>query len=179
MLSSTRLVSPTLLFLAAGAFAQLAESVAAFETLQTWYDNSTGLWNTAGWWNAANSLTVVAELAATDSGILADAETIFETTFTVAPTANPADGVEKSVASNGDTQTRYPAGWPYKGVWKRASTDPTDPSSWLDGANDDAQWWALAWVAAYDVTGNYTYLTLAEGLFSDIVSLPILWSFFV
>jgi hypothetical protein len=179
MLGNTKLVSPALLLLAAtGASAQLANSVTAFTTLQTWYNDTTGLWNTAGWWNAANSLTVVAELAAADPSILDEAVSVFETTFNVAPSANPSDGLEKRVGSNGDIVTIYPAGWPYTLLNKRASTDPTDPSSWLDGANDDAQWWALAWVAAYDVTGNDTYLALAKGLFSDIVSLVVIICWF-
>ena len=174
MASKTGFVSPALLLLVvAGTSAQLANSVTAFRTLQTWYNNATGLWDTAGWWNAANSLTVVAELAAADSSILDEATSIFETTFNIAPSANPSDGLEKMVGPNGDIMTIYPAGWPYDLFSQRASNDPTDPSSWLDGANDDAQWWALAWVAAYDVTQNDTYLDLAEGLFSDIVSLTI------
>lgn len=169
MVAKTGLVSPALLLLATAASAQLTNSVTAFTALQEWYNTSTGLWDTAGWWNAANALTVVAELAAADSSILDDAVSIFETTFSVAPSVNPADGVEKSVGTNGAIDTVYPADWPFSFFEQRASTDPTDPSSWLDGANDDAMWWALAWVAAYDVTGNDTYLSLAEGIFSDIV----------
>jgi hypothetical protein len=166
----TRALASTLLLLAAGASAQTAYAEAAFTTLQEWYDLSTGLWNTAGWWNGANAMTVIAELAAVDASIVQDAISIFETTFNVAPSANPSNGIEKSVGTNGLIQTSYPAGWPNDTISKRAALDSTDPTVWLDGANDDAEWWGLAWIAAYDVTGNETYLTLAEGIFNEIVS---------
>lgn len=164
-------LASSLLLLAAGTSAQIANAEATYATLQEWYNLSTGLWNTAGWWNGANAMTVIAELAAVDAGIVQDAMSVFETTFRVAPSANPSHGIEKSVDTNGLIQTSYPAGWPRDMISKRAAPDPTDPSVWLDRANDDAEWWGLAWVAAYDVTGNETYLTLAEGIFNKIVSL--------
>lgn len=168
--SKASLIAPALLLLTAQVSAQTAEAEAAFATLQTWYDTSTGLWDTAGWWNGANAMTVVAELAAVDAGIVQDAIPIFETTFSVAPSANPSGGLVKNVTAAGLIETSYPPGWPYSSNNKRAAADSTDPTVWLDGANDDAEWWGLAWIAAYDVTGNETYLTLAEGIFSQIVS---------
>ncbi|QGA20881.1 hypothetical protein EYB26_008591 [Talaromyces marneffei] len=163
-------LASSLLLLAAGTSAQIANAEATYATLQEWYNLSTGLWNTAGWWNGANAMTVIAELAAVDAGIVQDAMSVFETTFRVAPSANPSHGIEKSVDTNGLIQTSYPAGWPRDMISKRAAPDPTDPSVWLDRANDDAEWWGLAWVAAYDVTGNETYLTLAEGIFNKIAA---------
>lgn len=170
MTFKTSYLASALLLLAARASAQTANAEAAFATLQEWYDPVTGLWNTAGWWNGANAMTVIAELAAVDASIVQDAISIFETTFSVAPSVNPSNGVEKSVSTNGLIQTTYPAGWPNNTISKRAIQDSTDPTVWLDGANDDAEWWGLAWVAAYDVTGNETYLNLAEGIFNEIVS---------
>jgi predicted alpha-1,6-mannanase (GH76 family) len=41
----------------------LQESGNAVKTLQTWYDPSTGLYKTTGWWNSANSITVLVDYA--------------------------------------------------------------------------------------------------------------------
>lgn len=37
----------------------LQKASLGIEKLQTWYTESTGLWQTTGWWNAANSITVL------------------------------------------------------------------------------------------------------------------------
>ena len=37
----------------------LAEATRGVATLQTWYNQATGLWNTTNWWNAANAATAV------------------------------------------------------------------------------------------------------------------------
>jgi predicted alpha-1,6-mannanase (GH76 family) len=39
----------------------IADSAAGIKTLQTWYAEETGLWETTGWWNAANALTVLVD----------------------------------------------------------------------------------------------------------------------
>jgi predicted alpha-1,6-mannanase (GH76 family) len=46
---------------AAPAAPYLQESGDAVRTLQTWYDPSTGLYKTTGWWNSANSITVLVD----------------------------------------------------------------------------------------------------------------------
>ncbi|MET9223760.1 glycoside hydrolase family 76 protein [Streptomyces sp. NPDC003300] len=40
------------------------------------------------------------------------------------------------------------------------SSDPID-GDFISRATDDAEWWALAWIDAYDLTGNVTYLNEA------------------
>ena len=37
----------------------VANSAAGLATLQKWYVQETGLWNTTGWWNGANALTML------------------------------------------------------------------------------------------------------------------------
>src|SRR5579863_3389164 len=37
----------------------MADAEAGLKTLQAWYAEDTGLWNTTNWWNAANAITVI------------------------------------------------------------------------------------------------------------------------
>jgi predicted alpha-1,6-mannanase (GH76 family) len=39
-------------------------------------------------------------------------------------------------------------------------------ANFVNNYYDDDGWWALAWIEAYDVTGNAQYLTMAETIFS-------------
>jgi predicted alpha-1,6-mannanase (GH76 family) len=41
-------------------------------------------------------------------------------------------------------------------------------SNFIDAYYDDDGWWALAWIDAYDLTGNASYLSMAETIFSNI-----------
>jgi len=41
-------------------------TIAGIDALQGWYNNKTGLWDSTGWWNSANCLTVLADFAALD-----------------------------------------------------------------------------------------------------------------
>lgn len=154
MVPTRRALLASGLLLVAETSAQLNNSEQAFDTLQGWYNPGTGLWDTAGWWNGANAFTVVAELAQAaqsqnDSSVLQSATEIFATTWTVAPSANP--NTDDSVKTNYDS---------------------SNPAVWGGGAYDDNGWWALAWIAAYDVTNNDTYLELAQGIFDGLVNDP-------
>lgn len=40
-----------------------ANAAAGLNTLQSWYSNKTGLWDSTGWWNSANCLTVLGDFA--------------------------------------------------------------------------------------------------------------------
>jgi predicted alpha-1,6-mannanase (GH76 family) len=60
----------------------LQESADAVRTLQSWYDPSTGLYKTTGWWNSANSITVLADYGRVSKS--SEYNTIFANTFTAA-----------------------------------------------------------------------------------------------
>ena len=95
--------------------------------LQTWYTQSTGLWQTTGWWNAANAVTVLVEYSrlSGSSQYLPAVQNAF--------TVNSGGG-------------------------------------FINNYYDDEGWWALAWIAAYDQTGNTNYLSMAEQIFSDMTT---------
>jgi hypothetical protein len=82
----------------------------ALSTLQIWYNAGTGIWDTAGWWNSANVMTMVANLAQADrkNVQLQDLATrIFANTLLQAPAKNPQPGVESEAnrrRSLGDVQ---------------------------------------------------------------------------
>jgi len=43
-------------------------------------------------------------------------------------------------------------------------------ANFINTYDDDEGWWALAWIDAYDLTGNGAYLTMAESIFADIAA---------
>ncbi|KAF7718163.1 Mannan endo-1,6-alpha-mannosidase [Penicillium ucsense] len=135
-------------FKSAIASDELARAQIALNTLQTWYNTTSGLWDTCGWWNGANCMTVIADLAQVDSSVGDLATGVFQNTLVQAPAYNPNPGPENR------TQARV--------------TDGVNAVNWLDSAYDDDGWWALAWIAAYDVTKDSTYLTLAQGIFANL-----------
>ncbi len=102
---------------------------AGIAALQSFYNLSTGLWNTTGWWNAANALeTTIDYVAITDT-------------------------------------------IPYRGVifqtYERQKNGkfPQFINRWF---NDDDGWWALAWIKAYDLTGETRYLEAAKTIFRSM-----------
>ena len=60
----------------------LQESADAVRTLQTWYDPSTGLYKTTGWWNSANAMTVLVDYARVSKST--EYNSVFANTFTAA-----------------------------------------------------------------------------------------------
>ncbi|KAJ5097003.1 CAZyme family GH76 [Penicillium angulare] len=160
LFSARRLFVPTLtasLLLPGVSFAEDAKSRAgtALDALQVWYNTTSGLWDTVGWWNGANCMTTIADLAALDPSVMKTADFVFNNTFLNAPSSNPNPGPETRTNTKRDgllPRTNY-AG---------------NSSDWLDSAYDDDGWWALAWIAAYDVTEENSYLNLAEGIFASL-----------
>lgn len=104
-------------------------AAAGIEALQRWYRPWTGLWRTAGWWNAANALTAV-----------------------IAYTERTGDDTYRPVIER-----------TFRGARRRHS-------DFLVSFFDDNGWWGLAWVAAYDLTGDDRYLEAARTIFANLLT---------
>jgi predicted alpha-1,6-mannanase (GH76 family) len=102
-----------------------ARAAAGIRALQRWYVRHTGLWKTAGWWNAANALTAVIRYTRHTGDRACSG--IIETTFAAAQ---------------------------------------REHANFVNSFFDDNGWWALAWVAAYDLTGDSRYLGAARTIFA-------------
>jgi predicted alpha-1,6-mannanase (GH76 family) len=104
------------------------QAASGIQTLQQWYIQGTGQYaSPSGWWNAANSITVVANYEQVTGS--AAYNSVIANTFTAAPSSH---------------------------------------ANFLDVYYDDDGWWALAWIDAYDVTGNPAYLSMAETIFTTM-----------
>ena len=99
------------------------------QALQQWYRQSTGLYSTSGWWNAANAITVLANYQAVTGDSSYDP--VLANTFTAAQ---------------------------------------KESGNFVNTYFDDDGWWALAWIDAYDQTGNTSYLSMAETIFAHIAT---------
>ncbi|KAJ5528831.1 hypothetical protein N7527_002224 [Penicillium freii] len=144
------------LLLAGSAVAHDARTRArdALQTLHGSYNSSSGIWDTCGWWDGASCMNTVADLAALDPSVIDTATYVFNNTFHVGPVSNPNPGPEHKTVYTRDNQP----------------STSVNASQWLDQAYDDDGWWALAWIAAYDVTKQATYLELAEGIFESLAN---------
>jgi predicted alpha-1,6-mannanase (GH76 family) len=112
----------------------------AINTLQdTWYDPATGLWDDM-WWNSANCLTTLAAFQATNP-----AELSFKERMRAIYESSFLGGL---AASHPD-------------LGKKSG-------SWINNLYDDEGWWALAWIKVFDVTGNQTYLSAAQDIYTDM-----------
>jgi len=111
----------------------------AIETLQKWYNPETGLWNTTGWWNAANVLTGI-----------------------IRYTAATGDKTYEWVIENTFSKT--------KKIVAPASQDYPEQrtENYINEYYDDEGWWALAWVEAFDLTGEQKYFEMAKTIFEDM-----------
>lgn len=115
-------------------------------------------------------MTVIADLAAIDNNVKSEAIDIFANTYVNAQRYNQQMAKVQGVATEpylphsyyGNHWPYFPPGWgPHMPPW-------TTSSGFLNDYYDDEGWWALAWIAAYDVTGNIEYLSQAESIFSDM-----------
>ncbi|KAF1918306.1 glycosyl hydrolase family 76-domain-containing protein [Ampelomyces quisqualis] len=103
--------------------------------LGQWYNTSTGIWETAGWWNSANILTMIGDFAQIDpddAHLQKVARRIFANAVRKSPRKNP-DPTRELPSTNSSAQSRS-ATPPY-----RKSVDPRTfqphshlPAHWFD-----------------------------------------------
>ena len=103
------------ILLTAGFASAITESDAtkAYNTLQQWYNTSIGLWiPSTGWWNSANCLTVIADLAKLDETVATQAEAVYPNTWVKAQQYN----LQMQKVSNPPMHlihSYYGGHWPY------------------------------------------------------------------
>ncbi|OQO13103.1 hypothetical protein B0A48_02567 [Cryoendolithus antarcticus] len=168
--SLTSLLCSTATFLSPSHAVTLGNAEISFNVLQQWFNHTTGLWiPSTGWWNSANCLTTIADLALIDSKVRVSASYIWPTTWTKAQLYNLQ--MQRTVTSHHLPWTYYGPGpgqsWPHlPPTWPLPPWRQTN--GFLNDYYDDEGWWALAWIAVYDVTGNRQYLETAESIFDDM-----------
>jgi len=160
----------TLLFVSVAVLSQFSaadytsNAEAAFTTLQKWYNNNTGIYDTTGWWNSANALTALGDLAAVDSKVKSQVTSVLANSLVAAQNTNLQQ--TKIIMPDFNMQTITTAS-------AAAAADvqleaAINPKGFLNGYYDDEGWWALNWIQAYDITGNQDYLTTAVDIFNDM-----------
>ena len=105
--------------------------------------------DTARWWNSANAITAVIGYMSV-TGDRSYLKSVVENTFTKAPGVHRPVTTRPSLAQSRQLLGRvsYPG--------------------FINGFYDDEGWWALAWIDAYDLTGEEKYLAAAEDIFQDM-----------
>ena len=138
----------------------VSRAQSAITTLQRWYNKTTGLWETTGWWNSANALTMLADFVSVDSSLDTVAEHVFQNTFSQAQKAS-LEFVKVMTPYSVTTYTAppFPPG-----------TTPSENgfAGFLNDYYDDEGWWALAWLKIYDLTKKQQYLQAAIDIFEDM-----------
>jgi predicted alpha-1,6-mannanase (GH76 family) len=104
----------------------------------------------AGWWNSANALTAVIGYMAV-TGDRSFVKPVVENTFTRAPKAYRPVNTHLSVS-------------------RPFALNLTSYQGFINAFYDDEGWWALAWISAYDLTGEGRYLACAKDIFADMTA---------
>ncbi|KAI1113141.1 glycoside hydrolase family 76 protein [Nemania sp. NC0429] len=141
-------------------------TVAAINTLQTWYNQGTGLWDTTGWWNSANVLTVLADYAVEnpESAASLNIPSVIQNTYDQAQkTTIQAIKAFNSAGLPISTYLRVPI---------RSKLSKRGFDNFLNDYYDDEGWWALALIRSHDVGAygleNQKYLEAAMEIFEDM-----------
>ncbi len=104
------------------------------------------------WWNSANAITALIGYMAV-TGDRSYLEPAVANTFTRAP------GTHRPVYAR-----RTSPAWPFLRFSRGAY------QGFINAFYDDEGWWALAWLDAYDLTGEDKYLAAANDIFLDMAA---------
>jgi predicted alpha-1,6-mannanase (GH76 family) len=138
-------------------------AVSATKALQQWYNQTNGLYQTTGWWNSANCITVLADLTAINGQLDIVTGEIWPNTFEKAQTFN----LKQSRSPNSCETTVCTRSVRMKG---QVQLEDANPKGFLNGFYDDEGWWALAWIKVYDLTKSQQYLKAAVDIFEDMAT---------
>lgn len=111
------------------------------QTSLSWRNDTTGIWETAGWWNSANVLTAVIRYAEVtgDQSVLPIIDDVYNKAKKYYVETNPIENSWYCI-------------------------------NFINDYYDDEGWWALAWIKAYQLTGEQKYLDMAEIIFEDMAT---------
>jgi predicted alpha-1,6-mannanase (GH76 family) len=104
------------------------------------------------WWNSANAITALVDYMAV-TGDRSYLEPVVANTFTRAP------GTHRPVYAR-----RMSPAWPFFRFSRGAY------EGFTNAFYDDEGWWALAWLDAFDLTGEEKYLAAANDIFLDMAA---------
>ncbi len=111
------------------------------QQLENWYNLDTGLWDTTSWWNSANIL----------SALINNAQ------------LNGDDSLKETIAYSFEKTREF----------KVEANDEKEAwicKNYINDYYDDEGWWALAWLDAWEYTGEQRYLDMANIIFKDITT---------
>lgn len=113
-------------------------AVTGINTLQSWYNQGTGLWDSTGWWNSANCLTVLADYAVENPGSASS----LNIPGIISNTYDQAQKTSFQAIKNFNA-----AGLPistYTRITRKPGISARGFDDFLNDYYDDEGWWALA-----------------------------------
>lgn len=123
---------------------------AAAQNLNSKFNQSSGIWNSL-WWESANCLYSLADLAVVVPSTKDTYTETFKNSFIYAQ--------KQSLSQNHKDPNLL-----------SASNPVAIAGGFTNSYYDDSSWWGLAWLKAYDATGNSEYLEAAEEIFDFITT---------